>query len=622
MMIRALSVALCLVLSSGAGRAQDVPTAPFDLPEVAVKRPALDLAVVRHIPVQHNERYKPFDSLAREWVREVTGKERFHETDPVLVFLSWRFEPERARYGRWIRLPDAKAAKEMGYTVEGGASSFVSWEELRTNTTFQQMVGQIRSKKSETFSELDKEVAALNSRGNMLSYVAGLHPRTGEWATGALGGYFPVIPLVEEPVPGVEYVWESPYRLAETSWPQRTRDELGQLFIAQRDAYLANDGAAFDSVSEKLLDALLAMKPEKDDNFRGMAMIDREVRLNRINPFSASRFTYFLAFCVGLLALPFMTRLRLLWLVPVLCLTAALGFNAWGVYERTVISGRAMIGTFYETMIFVSGACALFGIIFDCIYRRGFFVISSAMLASVGMWVAVGNPDFMNPDISELKPVLINNDLIHIHVPTIMTSYAALGLSFVLGQLYLLMYFFKPERHPLMKNLVKYMFGIIPVGVILLFAGMILGGVWADASWGRFWGWDPKEIASLITFLVYIVIVHGRWAGWLRDYGTALGSVAGGMAVLWTYYGANFFMTGKHAYAAADASKEFPFWLIIFLGFEALLVGGTVICWSMRSKSMRKDRGDGDGSGDGDGGALASHETASARERVPEEIKT
>ncbi|MAG57223.1 MAG: hypothetical protein CMJ83_13095, partial [Planctomycetes bacterium] len=512
----------------------------------------------------------------RQYVREVTGEKKFHESDPVLIFLQWFFEPDVARYGRWIRLPEADIAETIGYELSGKESTFVSWEELRANDLFKNKLQSLYDKKPEARNEADKELLGLSGRFNIIAVVAGLpveakRPR-----------YLPIIPPVDAPEPEVEYEWYRPDNMARTGWPQEKRQELDRILGNWADAWSDDDRAAFTRSSEALVGFVASLEPGKDERFRGMDMIDREVRLNLINPFSHSRWNYFLAICIGLLCLPFMSRVRYLWILPVLTLAAALGFHAWGVFERTAISERAMIGTFYESMIFVAGACAFFGIAFDCWLRRGFFVVGGGFLACVSMFVAVGNPDFMDPEISKLLPVLINNDLIHIHVPTIMASYAALGLSFLLGQVYLLLYFFMSEKRELMKLLLTYMFWIIPVGVILLFAGIILGGVWADASWGRFWGWDPKETASLVTWLVYMIVVHGRWSGWLRDYGTAIGSIFGGLALLWTYYGANYFLVGRHSYAGAGVETEIPTWLKIFLACEVALVVGTALVWSAR----------------------------------------
>src|SRR4029079_15021048 len=98
------------------------------------------------------------------------------------------------------------------------------------------------------------------------------------------------------------------------------------------------------------------------------------------------------------------------------------------------------------------------------------------------------------------KPVLINSLCIHTHVPTMMLSYATLGLAAVVAHVWLIMRLFRNEHDPELKALAKFPYWIIPPGVILLFAGIILGGIWADVSWGRFWGWDPKETWAFITW--------------------------------------------------------------------------------------------------------------------------
>ena len=192
------------------------------------------------------------------------------------------------------------------------------------------------------------------------------------------------------------------------------------------------------------------------------------------------------------------------------------------------------------------------------------------------MWWAQSNPEFWRPEISKLQPVLINNSLIHIHVPTIMASYAVLALAVVLGHVYLIMWWkngTSTDTHRLseLKHIANFMFWTIPVGVILLFAGIVLGGVWADASWGRFWGNDPKEVASAVTFVTFVIVIHGRWAGWLKDMGTALGTLVGGLALLWTYWGANFIQSGLHSYAGSAA--DIPTWPLYYAGIEVLFFG-------------------------------------------------
>jgi ABC-type transport system involved in cytochrome c biogenesis permease subunit len=198
--------------------------------------------------------------------------------------------------------------------------------------------------------------------------------------------------------------------------------------------------------------------------------------------------------------------------------------------------------------------------------------------------VALEHPTFMPPGISTLQPVLINNFWIHIHVPVIVASYAPLALAAVLANVWLVMRTFRPESCPQLREIARIQTWIVAPGVILLFAGLILGGIWADQSWGRFWGWDPKETWGLITMLVFVIVIHGRWVGWLRDFGVSIGNVLGGAALLFTYYGVNFFLSGLHSYAGAGDSaagvsiwQKVPGWMWAYVVIQIVIVAAATI---------------------------------------------
>jgi ABC-type transport system involved in cytochrome c biogenesis permease subunit len=194
----------------------------------------------------------------------------------------------------------------------------------------------------------------------------------------------------------------------------------------------------------------------------------------------------------------------------------------------------------------------------------------------------------MNPAISVLQPVLDRNFWIHIHVPVIVASYAPLMLAALMGNLYLLLSTFRPRASSALGEIGRIQYWAMIPGVILLFAGLILGGIWADQSWGRFWGWDPKETWGFITWLVFVVVIHGRWSGWLRDFGTAVGTLVGGASLIMTYWGVNFLLPGLHSYASANDSMELPWylriplWVKLYAGFEVALVAAAAVLRARR----------------------------------------
>jgi ABC-type transport system involved in cytochrome c biogenesis permease subunit len=210
------------------------------------------------------------------------------------------------------------------------------------------------------------------------------------------------------------------------------------------------------------------------------------------------------------------------------------------------------------------------------LYRSTFFALSAAILAAITLWLAEHVP--LDSSITPVVAVLRSNLWLTVHVLTIVASYGALGLATVLAHCYGWLALVRKDRGTL-NALGLFLYRAIQVGVVLLAAGVMLGAVWANASWGRYWGWDPKETWALITLLWFLAILHGRFAGWLKDLGVALSTIGGFFLLLMTYYGVSFYLVGLHSYAGGNA-KPVPSLLIgyavaevVFIAVVALSVG-------------------------------------------------
>lgn len=137
-------------------------------------------------------------------------------------------------------------------------------------------------------------------------------------------------------------------------------------------------------------------------------------------------------------------------------------------------------------------------------------------------------------------------------------------------------------------KLATYLYKIIQVAVLLLAAGTITGAIWADYAWGRYWGWDPKEVWALVSLLVYLVVLHGRWAGWTGNFGLAVGAVLGAMAILMTWYGVNFLLrSGLHSYGHSTGGAAYV--AIAVIANLALVALATVRYWSERAATVKVD---------------------------------
>jgi cytochrome c-type biogenesis protein CcsB len=158
--------------------------------------------------------------------------------------------------------------------------------------------------------------------------------------------------------------------------------------------------------------------------------------------------------------------------------------------------------------------------------------------------------------INPLVPVLAHTYWLSVHVMTVMLSYSAFALAMVLGHAMLFFEVFQRDKIDPLSALSRLLYKTLQVGLLFLAAGIIFGAIWANESWGRYWGWDPKETWSLITFFVYLAIIHARFAGWLRDFGIAASAILGFLAVVMTYYGVNFILAaGMHAYGFSKGGQ-------------------------------------------------------------------
>jgi ABC-type transport system involved in cytochrome c biogenesis permease subunit len=192
---------------------------------------------------------------------------------------------------------------------------------------------------------------------------------------------------------------------------------------------------------------------------------------------------------------------------------------------------------------------AIFSFILELVYRRRVIAIGGAVVAVMATIVADAMPMEYGNAIRNLTPVLRSNYWLTIHVLTIVSSYAAFALALVLGNIVLGQFIYGKSDAAVIRTNLLFTYRAVQIGVLLVAAGTILGGLWADVSWGRFWGWDPKEVWALIVLLTYLALLHGRYAGWIKQFGTAAGAVICFTAVLMSWYGVNFVLgAGLHSY--------------------------------------------------------------------------
>ena len=335
-------------------------------------------------------------------------------------------------------------------------------------------------------------------------------------------------------------------------------NEIQKLAKAEKpDISDANYEAKDMSLEEAVKAFSAAAQKNNPDLYADVKMIDTEVFYNNLHPFLWSWILYLFG---ALFALVFwQTNWKYMYFGAWFVTVAGLLLHSYGFYLRVILTGRPPVSNMYETVIWVAWGAIAFALGFEWLKKRGFILLSGCLTGVLCMIVADNAPIILDKSLQPLEPVLRSNMWLTVHVLTITLSYAPLFLASALG-IAGLVYIIKGEGESSekVKALAQACYRCIQIGVVLLAAGTILGGVWADYSWGRFWGWDPKETWALIALLGYLAILHGRLVGWVRNFAMLAWSVVTFNLVIMAWYGVNFVLgAGLHSYGFGAGGIEY-----------------------------------------------------------------
>ncbi len=245
-------------------------------------------------------------------------------------------------------------------------------------------------------------------------------------------------------------------------------------------------------------------------------------------------------------------------------------FHSCAIVVRMYLQGRPPITNLYSTAIFIGWGCVLLSLIIEGTYQNGIGNIVAAVAGSLTTLIAhilATDGDTM----PALVAVLDTNFWLATHVTIINFGYAATFVAGLLGVLFVLIGLFTPRLdQSLFKSLNQVTYGAVCFATLLSFTGTVLGGLWADYSWGRFWGWDPKENGALLIVLWNALILHARWGGLVKQRGMAVLAILGNIVVAWSWFGVNMLGVGLHSYGATEGEV---FWLSTFAISQLLLAG-------------------------------------------------
>ena len=528
----------------------------FVAPAAAAPWPPEALKTLRHLAIQHNGRLKPVDSFAREVFALMTGRATPEGRDPVEALLALVTEPEGWQNRPVIAVPYGPLREPLGL---GPKETHISYDQLLETKALMRRLPPIvqKQQRDEDLSILENETMDVYNR--FVTFSALVEHQLALVPPASAGD--PVWTTVSAP---------SGYAEAQR---QEIQGAWRGLILTARQRGAGEATAAVDELAQ----ILRGLNPTA---YPARWRMQMEVLYNRARPFAAARLLYLLA---GVwLLMSTLRRGHRGFRAGMACLSAAFVWHALGIAARVVLGGRPPVSNFYETMLWIPFVAVLLALIFERLYRAGYFGAAAGLLSAVVLLLADALP--LDSSIAPVVAVLRSTLWLTIHVLTIVASYGAIALAVVLAHLYAIVYL-GTRRPRVLKRLGLFMYRAIQVGVVLLASGIILGGVWANASWGRYWGWDPKETWALITLLWFIALLHGRFAGWMRGIGVALMTIGGFFLLLMTYYGVSFYLVGLHSYAGGHA-KPLPPLLIGYLIAECafLAVVGLVALRRHRSR--------------------------------------
>jgi ABC-type transport system involved in cytochrome c biogenesis permease subunit len=293
----------------------------------------------------------------------------------------------------------------------------------------------------------------------------------------------------------------------------------------------------------------------------------REFFFNTLQPFYKATVIYVVALLLALLSWIKMSdslRRSSFYLIVL-----AWTIHTFGLIFRMYLEGRPPVTNLYSSAIFIGWGAVFLGLVLEKIYRDGIGCVVAAFVGFVTQIIA-HNLALGGDTMEMMRAVLDTNFWLATHVVTVTLGYASTFVAGFLAIIYILRGMFTTTLSgSTAKSLARMVYGIVCFATLFSFIGTVLGGIWADQSWGRFWGWDPKENGALLIVLWNATILHARWGGFVRERGLMIFAVIGNIVTSWSWFGVNMLGIGLHSYGFTDAAFH---WLLIFVVSQVVII--------------------------------------------------
>ena len=537
-----------------------------------------DVEGFSRIPVLEGGRIKPIDSLARNGLLAIHGKQTLVDGARELNADEWLldvlYRPDVAVKQPLFEVddPDVLGLLDRQQT----SSRYLSFDDMEPHLGEIQRQGQAaheidakrRSRFQASIVTLYERLQLFHRLANTMHLWGGptlserLRDRAspeaqqGQVELAELAYFRPLAPRVGEG----EDAWRSVGEALRTSATGPVDSRLNA-FAKLEDGYAKNAPWGFNDAVAQILGGVTLDRPAVT------RQITREVVFNRAQPFYVGMVVYVLA----LLAV----FLSWLWPAPLLppiafgLLASGAVIHTAGLVARTVIQSRPPVTNLYSSAVFIGWVVVLLGIVLQRVYRRSF---ATGVAAAVGFsTLLIAHHLSSEGDTMEMmRAVLDSNFWLGTHVVTVTIGYSGTFLAGAIAVGYALrrQLVAEPDRET-SKTLLSMAYGTLCFSLLFSFVGTVLGGIWADQSWGRFWGWDPKENGALLIVLWNAVILHARMGGFVREKGLMAMAIGGNIVTSLSWFGVNMLGVGLHSYGFMDKA----FWaLAIFIATQVVLI--------------------------------------------------
>jgi len=370
--------------------------------------------------------------------------------------------------------------------------------------------------------------------------------------------------------------WQSPWELMESRMIGPNQEKLLITLESFLKSRIDKDTVKSDSVLAEYENLL----SHPFNGLSNLTNVKLETWTNQANLFYKSIAFYILAFL--LLVISWMTKPKLLRRISFACLLSGLAFHFYGILLRIIIMQRPPVSTLYESILFVSLIGVICASLLEYNRKDGMGIFMGAIVGGVLHFVGLGYAND-GDTLGMLVAVLNSNFWLATHVTTITIGYGTSLFAGVLGHVYLLQTIRTPFDKKYLKTVNANVYGATLFALFFTLFGTILGGIWADQSWGRFWGWDPKENGALLIVMWQIMMLHLRITGFVKPMGFALGMILNNIVVILAWFGVNLLGVGLHSYGFATG---IAINISLFIAFELITGFGTYYWAKNRQKQL------------------------------------